>query len=260
MDYENFLQVHLVPLISSPLEGGNPTDNGRVSSIYWDGERLQTKGGSSRWAEHLSELDDFHDRSTKLILDIAGVNDSNADFGGLKKALRRGGPYWLEAGAEDEDDLFDVLTLDPSIAALGSLRAESLEIFEQAMEISDACIPMLYLQDGDVHFKTYMDGLDAVCRSMTDMGYDECIIMDLDSLGGPMDKKLWDRVSSLDISCIPAGGIDPEDITYLARTGYKAAVFDPRIVSKPQYEDSIRPLETEHTISKPRHSGHWTGL
>ncbi len=259
MDYEDFLLVHLVPLISSPLDGGSSADIGRVSSAFWNGERIQTMGRAVRWAEHLSELDDYHGRATKLILDIAGVNDSRADFGGLKKALRRGGPYWLEAGAEDEDDLFDVLTLDPSIAALGSLRADGIELFDQAMEISDACIPILYIQDGKVLFRRRIDDLFTVCRSITEMGYESCIIMDLDSLGGSMDKSFWNRLSSLDIGCIPAGGIDPEDIPFLVRSGYESAVLDPRIAAKPRQEDALRPLETEHTLAKPRHSGQWTG-
>ncbi len=257
MDYEDFLLVHLVPFISSPLDGGSSADTGRVSAVFWNGERLQTMGRAVRWAEHLSQLDDYHGRATKLILDIAGVNDSRADFGGLKKALRRGGPYWLEAGAEDENDIFDILTLDPSIAGLGSLRADGLDLFEQAMEISDTCIPILYLQDRGVLFRSHIEDLRMVCDSINDIGYDSCIILDLDSLGGSIDKSLWNQLSSLDLDIVPAGGIDPEDIPFLARSGYEAAVLDPRMITKPRREDSMRPLETEHTLTKPRHTANW---
>lgn len=165
----------------------------------------------------------------------------------------------MEAGAEDEEDLFDVLTLDPSIAAVGSLRAEGVELFGQAIEVSDACIPLLYVQDGEVLFKNHVGDLLQTCGELAELGFEECIIMDLDSLGGSIDRSLWNRLSSLDIGCIPAGGIDPEDIPFLSRCGYGSAIMDPRIFAEPSSEDDLRPLETEHTISRPRHYGFYSG-
>lgn len=258
-DFGDFRTIHLLPLLSNLTSSGLDGTGEVVAEVLW-GRGLEPYGRKAPRKDYLNWVSEQHGpRSTKLVLDISGVNQGDADFGGLKRTLRRGGPFWLEPGVEDIDDVFDALTLDPEQALIGSLRVEGLGLFEEAIEVSDSCIPMIYLDGREAVFQGRRRDASDTLEAMLSMGYEECVLMDLRSLGRALDRDLWTSEFLECLKVIPAGGISMTDIPFLTRSGYDMAVMDPVVRSDESPDDEVRPLGTEHTVSSPRHSGWWSG-
>ncbi|GEM_PF-1753045 len=261
MDQEGFESVRLMPLLSNPARSGVPGGGEKVSAIAWNEGRFTPMGEMAERQEFLATLAERDGgRGKKLIFDIAGVNSGDADFAGLKRALRRGGPYWLEAGASDVEDVFDVLTLDPDTALIGTMRLPGTDLYAEAIEVSEICVPVLYIEDGKVRFRRRSMDVLSVSSELRDMGYERCVLFDSASAGRSIDRNLWRSVRKADWEAFAAGGIAETDLPFLSREGYAGAVLDPSIPSRRPHEEGVRPLETEFSFKSPAPDGSWSGF
>ncbi len=261
MEEEGFETVRLMPLLSNPARSGVPGGGERVAEIAWNEGRFITTGDMAERQEFLAAIAERDgERRPKFILDVAGVNGGEADFAGLKRSLRRGGPYWLEAGAADVEDVFDVLTLDPDVALIGTLRLDGMDLYADAIEVSEICVPVLYIEGGRVRFRRRRMDVLAASSELRGMGYERCVLFDAASAGRSIDRDLWRTLHRGDWEAFAAGGITETDIPFLSREGYAGAAIDPYIPSRRPHDEGLRPLETEFSFKSPAPSGSWSGV
>ena len=79
------------------------------------------------------------------MMDLAGIMEAHPNFEVLRQLLKRKNNVWLEIGMRNEDDLFDAFAMGVSYAVAGSLCCRSMDMFKVIFELSDKCIPCLYL-------------------------------------------------------------------------------------------------------------------
>jgi len=257
MSYDNIMILELMPLLSKPSTIELSGNGEHIAVVVWDGKKLKTVGPIIQRETYLRFNGNVH-IDGRVVLDIEGVNFGTADFAGLKRSIETGGPYWVEAGVRDIGDLFDVITLSPEMTMIGTMGLKGHEMMKEAIEISNSCIPLIYASNNEAVFHRFRLPLGETIREMGDIGFESCVVLDLESLGKKINRTFWSKLSHI-IEIVPCGGILLTDVPFLSREGYSTAIVEP---SLPQEKSNSADwcIDTACITESPRAKGRWVGI
>lgn len=233
----SFMHVPIVPVdtrsflslagIDLPL--GNVAE---VVSVKWNGKQLVRTEYAAKFSRYWKAVSgQRYNASEVMLMDLAGIMEARPNFDVLRQLLKRKYNVWLEIGMRDEDDLFDAFAMGVSYAVAGSLCCRHFEMFSELFELSDKCIPCLYLDDGVVWErpgagpKDMGEALEALKR----IGFEEMAIIDLPRLGTGTgySEELVAEALGHGISLHVGGGITEKDFESLEEMGVVGALVDP---------------------------------
>jgi uncharacterized protein related to proFAR isomerase len=233
----SFMHVPIMPVDTRSLLSiaGIDIPLGRLAevvSVKWNGEQLVRAEYSAKFSNYWKAVSgQRYNASEVMLMDLAGIINDRPNYDALRELLKRKYNVWLEIGMRNEDDLFDAFAMGVSYAIAGSMCCRSIRMFDELFELSDKCIPCLYLDNGVVWAKPGAGPKDigATIDALKGIGFDEIAIIDLPRLGtrSGFSKDLVAYVIGQGISVHVGGGITEKDFAELERMGAKGALVDP---------------------------------
>ena len=203
-----------------------------VVSVKWNGERLVRTEYSAKFSKYWKAVSgQRYNASEVMLMDLAGIIEARPNFEVLRQLLKRKYSVWLEIGLRNEDDLFDAFAMGVSYAVAGSLCCRQIDMFKELFELSDKCIPCLYL-DKQVVWERPGAGpcdLGEAIKALKAIGFDEIAIIDLTRLGtrSGYSKEIVTKALEHGIDLIVGGGITENDFESLEKMGVAGALVDP---------------------------------
>ncbi len=203
-----------------------------VVSVKWNGERLVRTEYSVKFSKYWKAVSgQRYNASEVMMMDLAGIMEAHPNFEVLRQLLKRKNNVWLEIGMRNEDDLFDAFAMGVSHAVAGSLCCRSMDMFKVIFELSDKCIPCLYL-DQQVVWERPGAGpadLEEAIEALKAIGFDEIAIIDLPRLGtrSGYSMEMVARALGHGVAIHVGGGITEKDFESLEKIGVAGALVDP---------------------------------
>ena len=196
-------------------------------------EYLQNSEGQFRSPPKLAQ---GLDSNEIFILDIDGLERSSPNLSTIKK-MAAYKDVWLDAGAQDIEDMMDHFVSDASQVVFGTKSLRNLKELEEAAELSEKIIFSIDYQDKIISpDRSIVDmSIDKLADSVKDYeGLDTAILMDL---GSHKDKTpvnmghIASMVSTFSNVYVSAHVI-PEDFQALEDAGIKGIIVDFRTIEK----------------------------
>jgi uncharacterized protein related to proFAR isomerase/DNA-directed RNA polymerase subunit RPC12/RpoP len=203
-----------------------------VVSVKWNGAQLVRTEYTAKFSKYWKAVSgQRYNASEVMLMDLAGIMEARPNFEVLRQLLKRKYNVWLEIGMRNEDDLFDAFAMGVSYAVAGSLCCRHIEMFRELFELSDKCIPCLYLDKGVVWERPGAGPKDMgeAMEALKMIGFDEMAIIDLPRLGtrSGYSEELVTEALGHGISLHVGGGITERDFESLERMGVAGALVDP---------------------------------
>ncbi|MGD0818762.1 MAG: HisA/HisF-related TIM barrel protein [Methanomassiliicoccales archaeon] len=203
-----------------------------VVTVRWNGERLVRTEYSAKFSKYWKAVSgQRYNASEVMLMDLAGIMEARPNFDVLRQLLKRKYNVWLEIGMRNEDDLFDAFAMGVSYAVAGSLCCRNIDMFTELFELSDKCIPCLYLDDGVVWERpgSGPKDMDEAIEALKVIGFHEIAIIDLPRLGtrSGYSKELVAKALGHGIALHIGGGITENDFESLEKMGVAGALVDP---------------------------------
>ena len=203
-----------------------------VTGAEWRNGRIEPVGQKAKFNHYWRAVSSSRYSAREIALwDLSGIRDGHPNFEVLKKLVRSRYQVWLDLGMRSIQDVFDSFTMDVSRGLIGTLTAPGLELFEEAFELTENAVPIIY-HDEKVLWPSRRSGsekLETVVKELVDIGYEEIGVIDLPRLGkksGP-DNDMVARLERLDAKFILGGGITEADVGGLRSSGMRGVFLDP---------------------------------
>ncbi|NYT11885.1 MAG: hypothetical protein GKC03_04945 [Methanomassiliicoccales archaeon] len=234
---EDFLRVPIVPLNTGPLFRMGPMELpigkvARVVNVNWNENRLEPLEFSVPFLDYWRAVSGKRYNAREMFLmDLSGMNDGKPNFMALKKLIKHRYEMWLDIGIRDVQDLFDSFAMDISWAVAGTLSCPSTKLFEEIFDLSDRCVPCIYI-DREVRWDRSDAGptdLGRLVRFLFDTGFERLAIIDLPRLGKRegYSEHLVDYLEGYEGEILIGGGVRETDFETLQERGFKGALVDP---------------------------------
>ena len=169
-----------------------------------------------------------------FIFDIDGMERSSPNMGTIKK-IAAYKDTWLDAGTQDIDDLMDLFVNDAEYVVMGTKSLHSLDVLEEAAELSDKIIFSI----------DYDDGIISPDYDITEMSIEELaqavnnfkdlhtvIFMDLGSHRNktPVDLNVIASLTKLFKNVYVSAHVIPDDYSFLEEAGVTGIIRDFRSI------------------------------
>jgi uncharacterized protein related to proFAR isomerase len=234
---KQFMHVPIMPVDTRPYLSlaGIDIPLGSVAevvSVKWDGERLVRTEYAAKFSKYWKAVSgQRYNASEVMLMDLAGIMEARPNFDVLRQLLKRKYDVWLEIGMRNEDDLFDAFAMGVSFAIAGSLCCRNISMFKELFDLSDKCIPCLYL-DGQVVWEKPGAGpvdLGEAIEALKRIGFEEIAVIDLPRLGtrSGFSEEMVTNALSHGIALYVGGGITENDFDSLEKMGVAGALVDP---------------------------------
>ncbi len=137
-------------------------------------------------------VDRGEERGAVVLVDVRGMRRRNMD-GDVARAGLRGSDVWLMTHVQDEDDVFDGLLAGAARLLMPYHALDSDRVLAQSRELSDSCVPVLFVEDRTVLSPAGRTGLHAALDVVEDHGFPSCIVSDT---GGSLEPGDWEAAAS----------------------------------------------------------------
>lgn len=127
----------------------------------------------------LKEVPRTRDRSTALLIDALGMRVRNMDDKAIRAKLP-GSDIWYMTCIEREGDVFDGFLSNGDALLIPYHFLISDSVLTAAYELSDSCIPTLFLTKGEILKRKGTEGLRDVLRRLSQMKYERTVVFDTD--------------------------------------------------------------------------------
>lgn len=234
---KSFKHVPILPVDTRPIISlaGIDIPIGSVAevvSVKWNGERLVRTEYSAKFSKYWKAVSgQRYNASEIMLMDLAGILEARPNFDVLRQILKRKNNVWLEIGMRNEDDLFDAFAMGVSYAVAGSLCCRNMDMFKEFFDLSDKCIPCLYLDNGVIWERPGAGpkDMDEAIRALKEIGFDEIAIIDLTRLGSRsgFSSDLVAKALEHGVTLHVGGGITENDFQSLEHLGVATALVDP---------------------------------
>jgi len=213
-----------VPLILMGVQDDGPY---ALEATWSDGFRAT--GRAEHALSHKSALKaSGHD--DVALLDLAGITSGDPAFHVLKPLLRGRSRTWLDIGARGEQDLFDAFTMGAARTLVGTMKARSADLLQEAYGLSDNAVPCVHVHQGRALWGSRRVDADlpSTLRAISDIGFQTLAVIDLDSLGkGRADERLASSAARAGAEVVFGGGCGPEDAERMRSLGLAGMFIDP---------------------------------
>ncbi len=170
-----------------------------------------------------------------FILDIDGLERSSPNTGTIKK-IAAYKDTWLDAGTQDIDDMMDLFVNDAEYVVMGTKSLHSLDVLEEAAELSDKIIFSIDYDDGIISpdEKISIMNIDQLAEIVKNFkGLDTVIFMDLGSHRNktPVDLSIISKLTKLFKNVYVSAHVIPDDYSYLEEAGVAGIIRDFRTLA-----------------------------
>lgn len=201
-----------------------------ASEIQWNGSEYVTTGRQAMFDQYRSAVKN-NGYSNTIILDLRGIKTGHPNYKIMKNVVKPKYDIWLDIGIHSDGDIFDAFTLDASRVVCSSICVSSMQIYEEAFELSDHILPCVCIYEDKVQWRSSGNELNVfrVIERLKKIGYDEIIILDLKRLGkneGP-DMQYAARISEAFPGIIFGGGMHEKDISNFSELNLRGIMLDP---------------------------------
>jgi uncharacterized protein related to proFAR isomerase len=227
--------IPIVPMDTRPGIQGSGRIPGlrspRVTDVLWEGGRLVRGRYSENFHDYLDACGGSprgHERI--LLMDLPALEGGEPDFSTLKDLIKGKTQVWLEMGVQRREDVMDGLILDAERVLLGTLTVRGLQLFREAYDMADGCLPCLYLSGGRIMGPGPSDMEPvAMSKALAALGFGALGVIDLDRLGrySGFSRELADRFAAVNAEVYLGGGIREGDLDALKRLGMAGGFLDP---------------------------------
>ncbi len=181
-----------------------------------------------------------------FILDIDGLERSSPNLTTIKK-MAAFKDIWLDAGAQDIEDMMDHFVSDASEVIFGTKSLRNLKELEDAAEMSEKIIFSIDYHDKIIsRDKKIADmSIDQLVNAVKDFqSLDTIILMDLGSHKDktPVNIDHINSMTSVFSNVYVSAHVIPEDFQALEDAGVKGIIRDFRTIG---YADSVQAKDTE---------------
>ncbi|MGD0056919.1 MAG: HisA/HisF-related TIM barrel protein [Methanomassiliicoccales archaeon] len=257
-----FTHIPIVPVDTTSLFSiaGFDLPIGQVAevvSVEWNGRTLSRTEYGAPFVKYLKAVEGKRYNATDILLiDLSGIQDGKPNFKVLRELIRRKYNVWLDLGMRSMQDLFDSFAMEISMAVASSLTVPSMKLLRDMFELSDKCLPCLFL-DRDVVWsvqngpKKFGD----VVRELKGIGFDEVGVIDLTRLGkrSGISRDFVSRLSDCDLDVVVGGGVIESDLNKLQEAGFAGVFIDPYTpVIADIIDEREDELPTDHTVETTR--------
>ena len=171
-----------------------------------------------------------------FILDIDGLERSSPNLATIKK-IAAFKDIWLDAGAQDIEDMMDLFVSDASEVILGTKSLSDLKELQDAAEMSEQIIFSIDY-DGKILSpdpKIAKMSIDQLLDAVKDFKLDSAIFMDLGSHRDktPIDLKIVSRMAKQFENLYVSAHTIPEDYEALENAGVTGLIIDFRTFARP---------------------------
>jgi uncharacterized protein related to proFAR isomerase len=267
---EGFIHVPIVPvdttaLIRIPYIDLPIAQVAEVVEVEWNGG-YDIVGHRERFSRYWGAVSgprySAHDI---MLLDLSGVDAGRPNFDVLKALIKSKYHVWLDLGVRDIEDLFDSFAMDVTRAIIGTMTAPSMDIFEEAFDLSDRVVPCVHY-DRRVLWPKRSSGpsdLKEAVAALADIGFERVGVLDLPRIGRKqgIDADLVQRLAGLDVGVILGGGVTEQEVPILRSAGLAGAFIDPftPVIDQLVYETE-KELPTEDVVPATRPAPRGSGL
>lgn len=246
-DYAEFGLIPLIPLFNERFGASVRTCSWSEETGFHQGRRSVPFERYAKW------LKSIRGRDIPWFMSDMGRRPSVLDLGLMKETHIRGVDRWFDPGITGLDDVLDSFSMDVDSLIISTLDAPSMETYDEIIDVSDSCIPMLAFDGSSCRLGSARTDIMGTVREMCDIGYEEIMVMDLPMLGRNMgiNEELWRSLSSLDARVIPCGGMTENSLPFLTDCGYWKAVRDPLLPPDEETRDTWSADETASPGAHP---------
>ncbi len=222
----DFYKICLIPIdtIENEIESV-------VSEVQWNGREYFTTGRRAMFDQYRTAVKN-NGCSNTIVLDLRGIKTGHPQYKIMKNVVKPKYDIWLDIGIHNDGDIFDAFTLDASRVVCSSICVSSIQMYEEAFDLSDHIVPCICICDDKVQWKSSGNEVNAfrVIERLKKIGYDEIIILDIKRLGkneGP-DMQYAARISEAFSGIIFGGGMREEDISEFSNLKLRGIILDPK--------------------------------
>jgi uncharacterized protein related to proFAR isomerase len=215
-----------VPVIDLPI-----AQVANVVEVEWDGG-YRIKGRKERFSRYWRAVHSPRYSAKEIaLLDLSGIQDGRPNFDVLKTLIKSKYQVWLDLGVRDIEDVFDAFAMDVSRTIIGTMTAPSMDVFEEAFDLSDRVVPCVQYA-GKVLWPSRSSGPSDLMRALSalmDIGFEEIGVLDLQRIGRGqgIDRSLLEALSGSDARIIMGGGVTELEASELRTAGLAGAFMDP---------------------------------
>lgn len=222
---EYFYKIALIPIDTMKYEIDSV-----ASEIQWNKDGYVTTGRHTVFDQYRTSIKD-KGYSNTIILDLKGIKTGHPNYKIMKNVVKPKYDIWLDIGIHTDGDIFDAFTLDASRVICSSICVSSIQIYEEAFDLSDHVLPCICVYDDKVQWKSSTNEVNVfkVIDRLKKIGYDEIVLIDLKHLGkneGP-DIQYASRISESYSGIIFGGGIREEDVSDISGLKLRGIMLDP---------------------------------
>jgi uncharacterized protein related to proFAR isomerase len=169
------------------------------SDIVFNGLSMTMTDDVVNYDELLSSVKETYGKENPvLIIDMKGMQKKDIIPDVLKRTKMKR-DFWLMTGVHDQIDLIDAFQGDMSKVAV-PYHFTNDELLKEMVELSDSCVPSLFVDNGIVHMKGKKRSLRDIIRTLERMNFRKVIVFDV-SESDPL--RAWESASDLSDTIIP---------------------------------------------------------
>lgn len=130
------------------------------------------------------------ERGTVLAVDVRGMIRRDMDDSALKVKVP-GSDLWLMTCIETSDDILDVFLFNGDRILIPLHTIGSEHVLEEAYDLSDSCLPSVFVQNGSALKRKGKEDLVKVLDRMEGIGFPNTVILDTDK---SMTADMWSDI------------------------------------------------------------------
>ncbi len=134
--------------------------------------------------------DESPERNTVIIVDVVGMQKRDMDEAVMKVKFP-GSDIWYMTCIENSDDVFDGFLSNGDVLLIPYHMIISDDVLLEAYEISDSCIPVLFVSNGKVLTADGTEDIMPCINRIKKMRYPRTIVFDTD---GSVDLQTWREI------------------------------------------------------------------
>lgn len=202
-----------------------------VVEVEWD-DGYRIKGRKEKFSRYWRAVHSPRYSAKEIaLLDLSGIQDGRPNFDVLKTLIKSKHQVWLDLGVRDIEDVFDAFAMDVSRTIIGTMTAPSIEVFEEAFDLSDRVVPCIQYA-GKVLWPSRSSGpsdLMGAVSALAGIGFEKIGVIDLRRIGRGqgIDQSLLGVLSEVETGIIYGGGVTELEASALRTAGLAGAFMDP---------------------------------
>ncbi|MDY0294061.1 MAG: hypothetical protein RBQ77_05810 [Candidatus Methanomethylophilaceae archaeon] len=162
-------------------------------------------------------------RGRVMVVDVSGMGGGMINSTLLKDLKVRGNDVWFMSAISRIDDVLDGFNTYAEMLAIPYHLTESTRMLEDAVSISDSCIPAVFVRRGEAYGRGGMTGLREAAYEILDLGFRTAIVADLDS---SLDDTDWNRILEMIPSAVPYAPGRPDSAERFTGMGFRDVLTD----------------------------------